>query len=74
MMTFKQLKTKYSSIDNIKEDETKLMIGDIFFREDGLISLCRFGFTMDGNYLSTTTDIAKNRTPEQMDMFIQSIL
>lgn len=72
---FDDLKAKYKSIDLVASDENSLIIGDFMFRRDGSISISRSGFsTTDDKYFSVYVEINKQRTPEQMDMFIQAIL
>lgn len=73
-MIFKNLKQKYSEYDIIKDDESTIMINDILFKENGDIFLSRAGFSLDNHFLSISTKLAEKRTPEMMDMFIQSIL
>ena len=72
---FDDLKAKYKSIDLVASDENSLIIGDFMFRRDGSISISRSGFSItDDKYFSVYVEINKQRTPEQMDMFIQAIL
>ena len=73
MMTFEDLKKKYSDIDYCPKDETLLMVGSFSCHADGKIILNRQGHDIGGEYLSVFTYITKKATIEQMDSFIAMI-
>ena len=73
-MKFKDLKKKYQEYDMLKNDDCGIIIGDFLINESGSINISRSGSTNEGIYLSVYTSIAKDRTIEQLEMFIKSIL
>ena len=73
-MKFSDLKSKYSDYDSAKSNENYIVIGNFLVGSDGIISLSRNGTDVDGSYINIYCNIAKNRTLEQMDKFIESIL
>jgi hypothetical protein len=74
-MNFKDLKEKYNTLDINHPDEHSLIIEDYIIRDNGDIYLSRSGWTAGlTRPLSIHTQIATDRTPEQIDMFLQAIL
>lgn len=74
-MNFKDLKTKYQNIDMAKEKEDVIIIKDFLIKEDGSVFLSRCGNSYGNNvYIGISTDILKNKTVQQLDLFIQLIL
>lgn len=73
-MKFSDLKSKYSDYDSAKSNENYIVIGSFLVGSDGTISLSRSGTDVDGSCINIYCNIAKNRTLEQMDKFIESIL
>lgn len=72
-LKFSDLKSKYKDIDLIKDDETRIIIGDFIISSDGKITISRSSYTMEGVYCSIFTYVTKKATVEQMDLFIEMI-
>ena len=73
-MDFNELKEKYKDIDICQMDYSVIIIKDFIFKRDGGIFISRQGYNLEGIGLSIFSEIAQKRTPEQMDMFLTSIL
>ncbi len=74
-MNFKDLKEKYSTVDVNCLDNHSLIVEDYIIRDSGDIYISRTGWTTGTTRpMSIYTQIATERTPEQIDMFLQAIL
>lgn len=74
-MNFKDLKEKYSTVDVNYLDNHSLIVEDYIIRDSGDIYISRTGWTTGMiRPMSIYTQIATERTPEQIDMFLQAIL
>lgn len=73
-MTFLELKKKYKNHDLSLNDDSMIVIDGYILTSNGRITLSRTGYTALNEVVSTHVDIASDRTPEQMDLFLQGIM
>lgn len=74
MKKFSELKECYKDYDMSKSIDDTITIGDFLIKENGDVFFSRMGFTIDGEHVSISSYILRNKTIEQLEKFIQLII
>lgn len=74
MKKFSELKECYKDNDMSKSIDDTITIGDFLIKENGDVFFSRMGFTIDGEHVSISSYILRNKTIEQLEKFIQLII
>lgn len=74
MRKFSELKECYKNYDISKLVDNTITIGDFLIKENGDVYFSRMGFTIDGEHVSISTYILRNKTIEQLEQFIQLVI
>lgn len=71
---FSELKECYKDYDMAKGMDNTFILGDFLIKETGDVYFNRMGFTPDGEHVSISTYILRNKTIEQLEQFIQLVI